>query len=145
MLKLLGVCCYVFLLFISNKSKLITNQFKIFRHFDSQILELCSLVTRFLVVSYTVKLTQLIYLFIYNFSNEKTNQKLFFLLPCVCGNRAQVFLWEIVMTRTTMIRQRITTSSSASSIGTPPISTITLNGLENPSFQLIIHKLNSKK
>ena len=49
------------------------------------------------------------------------------------------------MTRTTMIRQRITTSSSASSIGTPPISTITLNGLENPSFQLIIHKLNGKK
>ena len=53
-----------FLLFVSNKSELITFQSQISRYFDSKVLKLCFLVPRFLVVSYMVKLhTWPIYLF----------------------------------------------------------------------------------
>ena len=45
-----------FLLFVSNKSELITFQSQISRYFDSKVLKLCLLVPRFLVVSYMAKL-----------------------------------------------------------------------------------------
>ena len=46
------------------------------------------------------------------------------------------------MARTAMTGQRTTTSTSVASTGTPPVSTVTLNEVENPSLQLIVHKPN---
>lgn len=43
-----------------------------------------------------------------------------------------------------MTGERTTTSLGVVSIGAPLVSTVTLNGIENPSLKLIVHKLNSK-
>ena len=48
------------------------------------------------------------------------------------------------MTKTAMPGANRSFASSGVAGGTPPVSTVSFNGFENPSIKLTVHKLNGK-